>query len=463
VTTPFHESLAAYMAGRRWFAGKGREFEVTHIHALPWLGTEPHTRIEVAEVTYADGKRDEYQVPMLYLPQADVSLAHAMIGEIDHPELGPVVAYDAVFSKPACDQLLEQFHEAAQSDDVVFRVVYGAELPPHGSPGFVLTAEQSNTSVAYGEDGILKLFRRISSGGNPDIEIHEALTRRGSENVAPLLGWIWGRWQDSSGDVHEGHLGMMQAFLRTATDGWTVALSSVRDLLVEADLFPDEVGGDFAGEARRLGEATAQVHSDLAAAFDTATYTAEQQAALAAGMGLRLDAAIHIVPELAEHAAGLRARFDALAALTTPLPVQRVHGDLHLGQTLRTVKGWKIIDFEGEPAKPLEERVALDTPYRDVAGMLRSLDYAAGATLREFGQGEQLAHRAHEWSARNRDAFLEGYAEHTRPLTPDAMIVIGAYEVDKAVYEAVYEARNRPSWLPIPLHAIARLAAEEQL
>jgi maltokinase len=458
---PFHESLAAYVSGRRWFAGKGRDFEVTHLHPLPWLGTEPATRIEIAEVTYADGKRDTYQLPIMYLPEADPALGHALIGEVDHPDLGAVIAYDAVFSKQACDQVLTRFHEADGRDDLVFHAVYGAELPPPGSPGFVLTGEQSNTSIAYGEDGILKLFRRVAAGGNPDIEIHDALTRRGSENVAPLLGWIWARWRDSSGDVHEGHLGMMQAFLRTATDGWTVALSSVRDLLVEEDLFPEEVGGDFAGEAQRLGEATAQVHADLAAEFETATYTSEQQAALAGGMGLRLDAASHVVPELAEHAEGLRTRYDALAALTTPLPVQRVHGDLHLGQTLRTVKGWKIIDFEGEPAKPLEERVAPDTPYRDVAGMLRSLDYAAGATLREFGQGEQLAHRAHEWSERNRVAFLDGYAESTRPLTPEAMVVIRAYEADKAVYEAVYEARNRPSWLPIPLHAIARLAAEE--
>jgi maltokinase len=462
VSTPFLDSLASYVSSRRWFAGKGREFDVTHVHSLPWIGAEPRTRIEVAEVTYADGKRDAYQLPIMYLPEVDATLAHAFIGDLDHPELGAVVAYDAVFSKAACDQLLEQFHEAATSDELVFHVVYGAELPALGSPGFVLTGEQSNTSVAYAEDGILKLFRRLSPGGNPDIEIHEALTRRGSENVAPLLGWIAGRWQDGSGDVHEGHLGMMQAFLRTATDGWTVALSSVRDLLVEEDLYPDEVGGDFAGEAQRLGEATAQVHADLAAEFDTATYSPEQQATLAGGMGLRLDAAIHVVPELAEHADGLRARYDALAALTTPLPVQRVHGDLHLGQTLRTVKGWKIIDFEGEPAKPLDERIALDTPYRDVAGMLRSFDYAAGATLREFGQGDQLAHRAHEWSARNREAFLDGYAEHTQPLTPEAMVVIRACEADKAVYEAVYEARNRPNWLPIPLHAIARLAAEEQ-
>jgi maltokinase len=462
VTIPFNEALAGYVGGRRWFAGKGRDFDVTHLHPLPWIGTDPRVRVEIAEITYADGKRDSYQLPILYLPEVDATLGHAMIGDVDHPELGTVVAYDAVFSKAACDILLEQFHEAAESDDIVFHVVYGAELPPHGSPGFVLTAEQSNTSIAFGEDGILKLYRRVAPGGNPDIEIHEALTRRGSENVAPLLGWMWGRWQDGSGDVHEGHLGMMQAFLRTATDGWTVALSSVRDLLVEEDLYPEEVGGDFAAEAHRLGEATAQVHADLAAEFDTATYTPEQQAALAGGMGLRLDAAIQVVPELAEHADGLRARFAALAELTTALPVQRVHGDLHLGQTLRTVKGWKIIDFEGEPAKPLDERIALDTPFRDVAGMLRSLDYAAGATLREFGQGDQLAHRAHEWSTRNCEAFLDGYAEHTQPLTPEAMVVISAYEADKAVYEAVYEARNRPNWLPIPLHAIERLAAQEQ-
>jgi maltokinase len=465
VTVPFPQSLAQYIEGRRWFAGKGRDFEVTHVDPLPWLGAEPRTRIEIAEVTYADGKRDTYQVPILYLPEPDPTLAHALIGEVDDTELGVVVAYDAVFSKQACDQILEHFHEAAEigaGPEIVFHVVPGAELPPAGSPGFVLTGEQSNTSVAYAEDGILKLFRRVAAGGNPDIEIHEALTRRGSENVAPLLGWMSGRWRDGVGDVHDGHLGMMQAFLRTATDGWTAALSSVRDLLVEADLFADEVGGDFAAEAQRLGEATAQVHADLAAEFDAEVYTGAQLAGLAGGMRLRLDAAIHVVPELAEHADGLRRRYDALGELTGPLPVQRVHGDLHLGQTLRTVKGWKIIDFEGEPAKPLDERIALDTPFRDVAGMLRSFDYAAGATLREFGTGEQLARRAHEWSARNRDAFIDGYAQATHALTPEAEVVVRAYEADKAVYEAVYEARNRPSWLPIPLHAIARLAAEEQ-
>jgi maltokinase len=135
-----------------------------------------------------------------------------------------------------------------------------------------------------------------------------------------------------------------------------------------------------------------------------------------------------------------------------------VHGDLHLGQTLRTAKGWKIVDFEGEPAKPLSERVLPDSPWRDVAGMLRSFDYAprvAAITVAAIGDegAEQRAFRAAEWSARNQAAFLEAYAG--RELTPDDQTLLAAYVADKAVYECVYEARNRPSWLQIPLAGLS--------
>src|SRR5262249_7793485 len=154
-------------------------------------------------------------------------------------------------------------------------------------------------------------------------------------------------------------------------------------------------------------------------------------------------------------------RYRALAELSAPVVAQRVHGDLHLGQTLRTVKGWKLIDFEGEPMKSLQERVAPDSALRDVAAMLRSFDYAAGATLREFGTGDQLSYRAEEWAQRNRQAFLDGYVSVASLDAPEDRILMRAYEADKAVYEAVYEARNRPNWLAIPLHAVARLATEE--
>jgi maltokinase len=254
---------------------------------------------------------------------------------------------------------------------------------------------------------------------------------------------------------------MLQQFLRTASDGWESALASVRNLFAEADLHADEVGGDFAGEAARLGESLAEVHHVLAEHFPTHVRTAEQQAELATAMTSRLDAALDVVPELAKYADGLRATFAAVADVAG-VQVQQVHGDLHLGQTLRTVKGWKIVDFEGEPAKPLAERVLPDSPWRDVAGMLRSFDYAPRVAERTASHGaddtgaEQRAYRAAEWAERNCEAFLSAYAG--RELTPDEQTLLDAYVADKAVYETVYEARNRPTWVPVPLTAIERLA-----
>jgi len=267
-------------------------------------------------------------------------------------------------------------------------------------------------------------------------------------------------------------LAMLQQFLRTASDGWDLALASVRDLFAEADLHADEVGGDFAGEAERLGLATAQVHDVLAEEFPTESWGADDLAALSDAMLTRLEVALAIVPELGEHADALRETFRGVAALGTSgqsATAQRVHGDFHLGQTLRTVKGWKIVDFEGEPAKPLAERVRPDLVWRDVAGMLRSFDYAAHAVEAdvqvEADAGSQIAFRAQEWADRNTAAFLSGYVANSGrtsdgALSPEQDLILRAYIADKAIYEAVYEARNRPSWLPIPLGAIARITQQ---
>jgi maltokinase len=239
-----------------------------------------------------------------------------------------------------------------------------------------------------------------------------------------------------------------------------MALVSVRDLLAEADLRADEVGGDFASEAYRLGKVVAAVHADLATALGVSTLDSQDLAAVSDGMTRRLEEALSVVPELAELAPALRSTFRAVAAVPPGVSVQRVHGDLHLGQALRTPTGWLLIDFEGEPAKPLAQRSAPHSPLRDIAGMLRSFDYAAGATLRQFGTGEHLTYRAHEWSTRNRDAFVEGYAGTAGAKPADQQVLLRAYETDKAVYEAVYEQRNRPHWVSLPLHALERLAKE---
>jgi maltokinase len=189
--------------------------------------------------------------------------------------------------------------------------------------------------------------------------------------------------------------------------------------------------------------------------------TPAQQAELAGAMTSRLDAALDVVPDLAPYADGLRAKFAAVAKVKR-VQVQQVHGDLHLGQTLRTVKGWKIVDFEGEPAKPLAERGLPDSAWRDVAGMLRSFDYAPRVAERTVAGAddtgaEQRAFRAAEWAGRNSAAFLAAYAG--RDLTKAEQTLLDAYVADKAVYETVYEARNRPTWVPIPLTAIERLLA----
>ncbi len=168
------------------------------------------------------------------------------------------------------------------------------------------------------------------------------------------------------------------------------------------------------------------------------------------------------MPELADVADGLRQIFAAVADLAGSVTLQRIHGDLHLGQALRTVHRWVLIDFEGEPMAAIDARRAFDSPLRDVAGMLRSFEYAGHHRVIEIGHDPQLSYRADEWSARNRDAFCAGYAAAAGADPRDHGVLLRAFEADKAVYEAVYEARNRPAWLPIPLASLTRLASGER-
>jgi maltokinase len=460
--------LEEYIGNARWFGGKGRGHAVSGVRRAGTLGgpasaDRPAVVIELVTLAYDESDDSEvYQVPLAFYTEPQERLEHAHVGSWRDEEHGDVHAYDALHDRVSTALWLQAFSAEHSDGDLTFHRLPGHELDVEAQ-STLFSGEQSNSSVAFGEDSLMKVFRKVTPGHNPDIEIHEALTNAESDHVAALYGWLECPARASEEPLH---LAMLQQFLRTASDGWDLALASVRDLFAEADLHADEVGGDFAAESHRLGVATGEVHDTLARAFPTTDWGPEDLRALAEAMRARLDAAVAVVPELAPHAPALREIFAAVEEIDKPVLVQRVHGDFHLGQTLSTSRGWKIVDFEGEPAKPLADRIRPDSPWRDVAGMLRSFDYAAHAVEADVetdGQGEQIAYRAAEWAERNQNEFLAGYVEVSGRMSdgtilPEQHVLLRAYQADKAVYETVYEARNRPSWIGIPLGAIERLA-----
>jgi maltokinase len=462
-----------YLSRTRWFGGKGRPFQVSGVRRFAELPVDPapegagRVTVYLVTVDYSDdeGGAEQYHVPLSRYDEVQERIAYAFVGSVEGEDGHPVHLYDAAHDRAAMTLWLEGFVEAeatgtAQLGGMRFRRVPGVALNPElqSAP---LTGEQSNSSVKFDDTAIMKLFRKVSPGVNPDIEIHEVLTRGGSEYVADLYGWIEIDLPEDEGVLQ---LAMLQEFLRTASDGFELATGSVRTLLAHLDLSVEESGGDFAGEATRLGEALAEVHRMLRDSFPKQGRGEDSTGELADAMIARLEQARRVVPEVEPYAARLRAAYDAVAALGQ-LDVQRVHGDLHLGQTLRTSHGWKIVDFEGEPGRPFAERALPDSPWRDVAGMLRSFDYAARVVEMSTGGGEDpdaplRAQRAREWSARARRHFLEGYVAalgNGPELSPQQSVLLDAYVADKAVYEAVYEKRNRPSWIAIPLAALERI------
>ncbi len=460
-------SLERFLGRSRWFAGKGRTWHVQGTRTLGWLRHEfPAVRIVLVTVSYSGGDIETYQLPIVERYEPVETLNHALIAEDDR-DGRRLFLYDALHDKEVTGLWLAGIVAEDSGDGWAFHRDPSVTEPPPGGASIVIGAEQSNTSVIFGDSIVLKVFRKISPGINPDIEVHAALAAAGSTHIAPPLGWLEGRWTDDDGSAPAApaapaaavSLAMAQVFLHNATEGWEMAKTSVRDLYAEADLHADEVGGDFASEAFRLGVATAEVHQSLARVLPTGVLGPAELATLAQGMRERLARATAEIDALAPHATALDAAFADLGRVEEPVAVQRIHGDFHLGQVMRTLEGWRLLDFEGEPARPLKDRRALDSTLKDVAGMLRSFDYAARHLLAEHPHAAQREYRATEWADRNRNAFCKGYADVTGRDPRDSAVLLRAFETDKAVYEVVYEARNRPGWLAIPMSAIARLAA----
>ena len=447
----FEEALTGWLPGQRWFAGKRAPIDRLAIVADTVLVEgDPSLRHLIVAVSQASGT-DRYQLLAGLRTAIPDRLEHAVIGPAgDDAQLGQEwVAYDALHDPPLTRRLLE----AMAGQETIGQLSFAAEPDAAigtGLDSLVLTSEQSNTSMIFGEEAILKVFRRPHPGPNPDLEIPRALHRAGSRHVAPPLGWM-----QTTLDGIPTVLAILSAYLRAATDGWLLAATSVRDLYASDAASAAEAGGDFAAEAHRLGEATAEVHRALAEAFGTAELPASAHRDLAAQMQGRLDAAVAAVPELARHAGLLAEAFTELAGIDEPLTVQRIHGDYHLGQVIRTQAGWVLLDFEGEPTVPMAQRGARAPALRDVAGMLRSLDYAARHQLPGHTDQERAHAAARDWVSRNQAAFCAGYAQAGGTDPGKHAVLLRALTLDKAVYEVMYEASHRPSWLSIPLGSIA--------
>lgn len=430
-----------YLSRQRWFAG-GRDVRINAIDTRDWVRKPVDgfgVRLEFVTVE-VDGAVQTYNMPASYRREPFEGLEGALI---EHD--GDYFVYDALHDAHARTALLSGFFGID-----VDGVTYAGSLPVDAeAPTVELIAEQSNSSVLIGNSLVLKVFRKVSPGRNPDIELSKALTDDGCTHVAPVRGWITMR-DTGQGDID---LAMVSDFIRSATTGWDSARTSFRDLLADADADASRAGGDFAAESERLGETVADVHRRLAALFGTHWWGKSQLSELADRLDTRCVSAAAAAPAALPYVDAAKSAFDTLRSLATTVPVQRVHGDLHLGQSLRAITGWNVIDFEGEPAMPLADRVRPDSPLRDLAGMVRSFDYAAHSVLLQTGTpGDD---RAVRWAQHNRLAFLKGYGGDIAPE------LLRAYEIDKALYEVAYESAHRPNWVDLPLHALDRLFAHD--
>ncbi|HZS53828.1 MAG TPA: putative maltokinase [Bryobacteraceae bacterium] len=469
-------SLLEFIRSRRWFRSKARNVEKAEIEDVIAIPNSP-ARVLLVRIEYAEGDCDHYLVTDSGSNSGEPREA------LDNPELR--------------EQLVRAFQENAswsgESGELTFSrtKAFRDEIASRNYESFVSRAEQSNTSIVYGDWCILKLFRKIEPGINPDIEVGAFLTEGGFKHTPAVQGTL--EYRSKKGDIYSA--GILQQFVPNRGDAWKYTLESLHAVLdrVSAPGFEqsmerfDEIAADYIRSAALLGQRTAEMHIALANAggnpdFEPEPFTAEARQKVYEEMLAQADIAFETLRRRQATLSGDAAdfartvlrleyrvadRFAALREHEISAYRIRIHGDYHLGQVLWTASDFMIIDFEGEPARPLNERRTKSLAMRDVAGMLRSFEYAHKAALLErSSKNDDPDNLAGGWnSSRINDAYLDAYVRAARgniflPVNAEQRrMVLDAFLLQKALYELAYEMNNRPDWVAIPLRGILTLIA----
>jgi len=444
------EALRQWVEQQRWYASKSRHVTGIEIDEGVVVSEDPPLFLALVQTRFATGSHELYQLPLTFLPSGEST-------DFDPIAITPEwSAFDAVSDPELIRDLLRRIgaEEVLEAEDGVFGFhhVPGTGPISPDAPVRVVGVEQSNSSIVFGDQIVLKVFRKIEPGINPELEVLQFLTRQRFPNIAPLIGWY-----DYQGRLLTATLGVAQRFFPRAVGGWELALDQIES---DPEAFLTELGS--------LGTVTAELHNALASdatdpAFAPEEPSSEAMSLLTATIDEDIERIFTRLPDdervaaIAGRGQDVRERIAMRAQVGVGGRSIRTHGDYHLGQTLHTPTGWVIIDFEGEPARPLFQRRQKRSPLRDIASMLRSFAYASSAVtiMRGVEAPEGFEQRA-------RETFLEHYFARIDPALLPAgesgvANLLSIFELEKAIYELQYELDNRPDWLPIPAAGIARL------
>jgi maltokinase len=468
-------ALPEWLQRQRWYSGGG-DIGAVRCEEFSAISQDPNVVLAVVLVEAEGSEAVRYNLPLAIGSPSKLRPSDPAAVLVED---GDTIVFDALADARTAAPIWQVI---AGDQTVTLRegrlIGEGASLDAAITDISPLVREQSNTSLVVGNDHLLKVMRKVVFQPSVELEMTRALADASFEGIATAEGWLN---YERDGEAHGALLAMAQRFLHNGTEGWTLALTSLRDLYADAEengpvAASDRVeavenqGSSFVPDAARLGDITARMHLALAGATADAMrpepITPAMRERWVADIFTELDrllaSADPALTPLHDRQEALRARVGALLDVGTAGIAIRVHGDYHLGQVLRTDSGWTVLDFEGEPLRPVAERRRPQSPMRDVAGMLRSFDYASAVALTERGvqpgsaEWAELAPYGRSWSTHSRDAFWAAYLEPAAgtPLVPDASAALTlrrAFEIAKAVYEVGYELAHRPQWVTIPL------------